>query len=144
MLNKCAKFHGDSPSVKSSERDWTFGDGRFCTQLCIENLYKRATWWHSWLTFPSNCLCVFHRRCLSTFSIPWCKKVKYDQKFKSRRGSCLASRGTWKDWKPHPHPITGPTFCTMYDAQIAVLFSGQSNKGGRPVHHCFLTTARKL
>ena len=30
----------------------------------------------------------FHRKCLSTFSIPWCKKVKNDQKLKSR-GSCL-------------------------------------------------------
>ena len=30
----------------------------------------------------------FHRRCLSTSSIPWCKKVKNDQKLKSR-GSCL-------------------------------------------------------
>ena len=25
----------------------------------------------------------FHRRCLSTSSIPWCKKVKNDQKLKS-------------------------------------------------------------
>ena len=31
----------------------------------------------------------FHRRCVSTFSIPWCKKVKNDQKVKSRGGSCL-------------------------------------------------------
>ena len=30
----------------------------------------------------------FHRRCLSTSSRPWCKKVKNDQKLKSR-GSCL-------------------------------------------------------
>ena len=30
----------------------------------------------------------FHRRCLSTFSIPWCKKVGNDHKLKSR-GSCL-------------------------------------------------------
>ena len=26
-----------------SERDWTFGDGRFCVQLCIETLCKWAT-----------------------------------------------------------------------------------------------------
>ena len=33
----------------------------------------------------------FHRRCLSTSSIPWCKTVKNDQKLKSRGGggSCL-------------------------------------------------------
>ena len=42
MLNKCAKFHGDSPSG-SRESDWTFGDGRFCVQLCVETLCKRAT-----------------------------------------------------------------------------------------------------
>ena len=28
----------------------------------------------------------FHRRCLSTSSIPWCKKVKNDQKLESRGG----------------------------------------------------------
>ena len=33
----------------------------------------------------------FQRRCLSTSSIPWCKKVKNDQKLKSR-GSCLKSK----------------------------------------------------
>ena len=26
----------------------------------------------------------FHRKCLSTFSLPWCKKVENDQKLKSR------------------------------------------------------------
>ena len=30
----------------------------------------------------------FHRRCVSILSIPWCKKVKNDQKLKPR-GSCL-------------------------------------------------------
>ena len=33
------------------------------------------------------CLWNFHRRCLSTSSMPWCKKVENDQKLKSR-GSC--------------------------------------------------------
>ena len=47
-MNKCAKFHKDSPSdkkvkLKSRKSDWTFGDGRFCVQLCIETLCKRAT-----------------------------------------------------------------------------------------------------
>ena len=28
---------------KSRERDWTFGDGRFCAKLSIETLHKRAT-----------------------------------------------------------------------------------------------------
>ena len=38
--------------------------------------------------FLWNFLWHFHGRCLSTSSIPWCKKVKDDQKLKSR-GSCL-------------------------------------------------------
>ena len=29
--------------IQSPERDWTFGDSRFCVQLCIETLCKRAT-----------------------------------------------------------------------------------------------------
>ena len=43
---------------------------------------------HIWPTFPLNFLRNFHRKCLSTSSIPCCKKVKSDQKLKSR-GSCL-------------------------------------------------------
>ena len=48
MMNKCAKFHKDSPSgkkvnIQSRESDGTFRDGRFCVQLCIETLCKRAT-----------------------------------------------------------------------------------------------------
>ena len=40
MMNKCAKFHKESPSDKKSliqypERHWTFGDGRFRVKLCI-------------------------------------------------------------------------------------------------------------
>ena len=35
----------------------------------------------------------FHRRCLFTFSIPWCKEVKNDQKLNSR-GSCLKKKKT--------------------------------------------------
>ena len=29
--------------IESRESDWTFGDGRFCVQLCIETLCKRPT-----------------------------------------------------------------------------------------------------
>ena len=43
MMNKCAKFHKDSPSGQTPERDWIFGDGRVCVQLCKETLCKRAT-----------------------------------------------------------------------------------------------------
>ena len=39
----------------------------------------------------------FHRRCLSTFSIPWCKKVGNDHKLKSR-GSCLKVERSPPPW----------------------------------------------
>ena len=34
----------------------------------------------------------FHRRCLSISSIPWCKKVKNDQKLKSTGGPALREK----------------------------------------------------
>ena len=46
MLNKCAKFHEIVQAVKKlnsiSRERLNFGDGRFCVQLCIETLCKRA------------------------------------------------------------------------------------------------------
>ena len=45
-------------------------------------------WWHIWPTFSLNFLCNFHRRCLSTLSIPWCKKSKMT-KNSNQGGSCL-------------------------------------------------------
>ena len=47
-MNKYAKFHKYSPSDKKVKfnlptRDWTFGDGRFCVQLCLKTLCKWAT-----------------------------------------------------------------------------------------------------
>ena len=53
----------------------------------------------------------FYRRCLSTFSTPWCQKVKNDQKLKSRGGPALMQLSyllkrwkrffvfNWKAWK---------------------------------------------
>ena len=43
----------------------------------------------------------FHRRCLSSSSIPWCKKVKNDQKLKSRGGGPALSK------VPRNIPISG-------------------------------------
>ena len=39
----------------------------------------------------------FHRKCLSTFSIPWCKKVKNDQKLKSTVGPALSIKSHSKN-----------------------------------------------
>ena len=92
MMNKCAKFHEDSPSGKKVKFNLPstieLGDGRCCVQLCKETLCKRATS-VAHLTnfsFESSFLCNFHRRCVSTSSVPWCKKVKNDQKLKLRGG----------------------------------------------------------
>ena len=47
MMNKCAKFHKDSPSDKKSNSisraRLNFRRRPFCVQLCIETLCKRAT-----------------------------------------------------------------------------------------------------
>ena len=93
MLNKCAKFHKDSPSDKkinsiSRERLNYRRRPFLCTPL-YRNLMQASNFG---VTFDQLFLCIclwkFHRRCVSTYSIPWCKKVKNDQKLKSR-GSCL-------------------------------------------------------
>ena len=43
MLNEYVKFRGDTPSkIQSHKRYCTFGDGRFCVQLCKESLDKGA------------------------------------------------------------------------------------------------------
>ena len=56
-------------------------------QLCIETLCKRATSVAHLTNFSFEFfLWNFHKRCLSTSSIPWCKKVKHHQKLKSRGG----------------------------------------------------------
>ena len=49
----------------------------------------------------------FHRICVSAFSIPWCKKVKNDQKLKSR-GSCLKAG-------PPPPPAPWFEFLVIFD-----------------------------
>ena len=43
-----------------------------------------------------------HRRCVSILSIPWCKKVKNDQKLNSSR-SCL----NWTRMYTHQRPVLG-------------------------------------
>ena len=89
MMNKCAKFHKDRPSDKKVKLNLpsAFELRRrpfLCTTLyrnpmqvgnfggTFDQLFLRMFLWN------------FHRRCLSTSSILWCKKVKNDQKLKSR------------------------------------------------------------
>ena len=96
-MNKCAKFHKDSPSGKklnsiSRERLNFRRRPILCTTL-YRNLMHASNFG---CTFDQLFVWVFswnfHRRCLSTFSIPWCKKVKNDQKLKSKGGPALISQ----------------------------------------------------
>ena len=89
MMNKCAKFHKDSPSSKKlnsiSRERLNFRRRPFLCTTLYRNLMQASSFCG---TFDQFFLCIFlwkfHRTCLSTFSIPWCKKVKNDQKLKSR------------------------------------------------------------
>ena len=92
--------------MKSRESDWTFGDGRFCVQLCIETLCKRATsvahltnfsfeFFHETFTEDAPLLFLYYGA----------KKSKNDQKLKSRGGGPATTttsprpgdtRGRWK------------------------------------------------
>ena len=80
-MNKCAKFHKDNPSDKkvkfnlpsaielSETADFVYNFVQ--KPYASEQLRRRI-----WPTFPLNFLWNFHRRCLFTSSIPWCKKSK--------------------------------------------------------------------
>ena len=57
----------------------------FCVQLCIETFCQRATSVAHLTNFSFDFFLWYsHRRCLFTSAIQWCKKVKNDQKLKSR------------------------------------------------------------
>ena len=85
----------------------------FCTTLYGNPMQASNFGGTFYQLFLWNFLWIFHRRCLSPFSIPWCKKVKNDQKLKSRE-SCLKS-------KPH-YPIHTRIFlCSTLWSQLACL-----------------------
>ena len=63
--------------------------------------------------FLRICLYNFHRRCLSISSIPWCKKVKNDQKLKSRGGPALRTSKI---------AMFGPIFWKMEHGDPLILF----------------------
>ena len=88
-MNKCTKFHEDSPSDKNlnsiSRARLNFWRRPFLCTTLYRNL-KQAS--NCGGTFDQLFVCIFlwnvHRRWLSTSSIPCCKNVKNDQKLKSR------------------------------------------------------------
>ena len=64
-----------------------------CTTLCRNPIQASNFGGTFDQLFPWIFLWGFHRRCLSTSSVPWCKKVKNNQQLKSGGGggSCLKS-----------------------------------------------------
>ena len=107
MMNKCAKFHKDSPSGKKVKFNLARAielseTGRFCVQLWIETLGKRATSVAHLTNFSFEFfLWNFHRRCLSTYSIPWCRKSQKWPKtqIKGGGGPALTLSGIfWRIW----------------------------------------------
>ena len=98
MMNKCAKFHKESPSGKklsslSRARLNFWRRPILCTTL-YRNLMRASNFGSAIdrLSFE-----FFHRTCLSTSSIPWCKKVKNNQKLNSR---CPAISAIFSPFNP--------------------------------------------
>ena len=90
MMNKNAKFHGDTPSGKKlnsiSRARLNF---RRRPIMFVYNFVQKPTQASNFggtfdQPFLWICLCGFHRRCQSNFSLPWCKKVKNDQKTQTK------------------------------------------------------------
>ena len=61
----------------------------FCTTLYRNPMQARNFGGTFDQLFLRIFLSIFHRRCLSTFSIPWCKKVKNDQNSNQGGGPAL-------------------------------------------------------
>ena len=66
----------------------------------------------------------FHRRCLSTFSIPWCKKVKNDQKLKSRGVPPVSESFLPPDSLPW---LLLCRFCSDFWSKLVAFWSSNSN-----------------
>ena len=83
MLNKCAKFHGDKLISILRERLNFWRRPILCTTL-YRNPIQASNFGDTFdQLFLWICLCNFHTRCPSPFSIPSWKRVKNDQKLKS-------------------------------------------------------------
>ena len=96
MMYKCAKFDKDIPSVKKlnliSQARLNFRRRPILCTTLYRNLTQASNFGDTFdQLFLSSVLRNFHRRCLSTSSVPWYKKVKNDQKLKSTgRGPALS------------------------------------------------------
>ena len=94
MMNRCAKFHKDSPSNKKVKSiSWARLNFRrrpfLCTTL-YRNLMQASNFGGTFdQFFLWTFLWNFHRRCLSSVFIPWCKKSQKSPKTQIKGGSCL-------------------------------------------------------
>ena len=77
-------------------------------------------------------LCIFHRRCLSTFSIPWCKKVKMTKN--SNQGVCLRKKRKHAASEEKKEKLTeartvslSSTFFFFFYSGFVSIKSGQEN-----------------
>ena len=90
-LNKCAKFHENILSSKKVKFNLPSAielskTADLCTIL-YRNLRQASNFGGTFDQLFFEFLWNFHRRCLSTSSIPWCKKSKMTKT--SNQGSCL-------------------------------------------------------
>ena len=94
MINKCAKFHKDSPSDQKVKFNLLsaikLSETAFCVQLCIETLCKRAISVAHLTKFSFGFFMKVSQKIPLYFFYTICmvQKVKNDQKLKWR-GSCL-------------------------------------------------------
>ena len=112
MMSKCAKFLKGSPSGKKklssiSRAPLIFSErGRFCVQLCVETLCKRATSVAIWPTFPWNFFYAIFTRDDSLLFYTMLQKSKKWAKTEIK-GSCLnpiPTRGGAHCAPPPPSP----------------------------------------
>ena len=67
MMNKCAKFHKDSPSDKKVKLNlpraiWIFGDGQFVYNFVWKPNASKQLRWHIWPTFPLKIFMKFSQK----------------------------------------------------------------------------------
>ena len=106
MMNKCAKFHEDSPSDKKVKFNLPSAIELAETAVFVYNFLQKPyaseqLRWHIWPIFPLNFLIKFSQKMPLYFFYTMVQKVKNDQKLKSRGPALNSRRG-----RPHFLPFT--------------------------------------
>ena len=94
MMNKCAKFHKDSPSDKKVEFNLPSAIELSETAVFMYNFVWKPyasgqLRWHIWPTFPLNFSMKFSQKMPLYFFYTMVQKDKNDQKLKSGGGGVL-------------------------------------------------------